>query len=97
MIIIYITNPTKEKAKEIAKHLLDKKLIACANLIDSNSLYKWEGELKDENEVILLAKTTEDKFEEVKKEVKKIHPYDIPCILKIPAEANKEYSEWLEK
>ncbi len=95
-IFVYITNPTKKEAKKIAKHLLGKKLIACGNIFPINSLYWWEGKIVDENEFVLIAKTTNTNFEKVKKEVEKIHSYKIPCIIKIPVSSNKKYFNWLK-
>jgi len=83
MIIIYVTCKNKEEAKKIAKAMIDKKLVACANIINSDSLYNWQGKLQDTHESILLMKTSEDRFEKVKEQVKAIHSYDTPCILKI--------------
>ncbi|HIH42570.1 TPA: divalent-cation tolerance protein CutA [Candidatus Woesearchaeota archaeon] len=97
MIIIYITCKNNKEAQKIAKHLLDKKLIACANILSSKSLYKWKGKLEKQNEAILLLKTTEGKFESVKENVKKLHSYKIPCILKLKADVNSEYLDWLRK
>ena len=94
-IFVYITNPTKEEAKKIAKYLLEKKLIACANIFPIDSLYLWKGKIADENEFVLIAKTTEDKFEKVKNEVEKMHSYSIPCVIKIPVSSNKKYFDWL--
>ena len=96
-IFVYITNPTKKEAKKIANRLLKKKLIACANVFPINSLYWWEGKIVDENEFVLIAKTSDANFEKVKKEVEKIHSYKIPCIIKIPVSSNKEYFDWLKK
>jgi len=96
-VFIYITNPSEEKAKEIAKHLIGKKLIACGNIFPINSLYKWKGKLEDEKEFVLLAKTIEKNFEKVKQEIEKIHPYDVPCIVKIPVNSNEKYFEWVKK
>jgi len=96
-VFVYITNPTKEEARKIAKHLLSKKLIACANIYSGiNSIYPWKGKIADETEHILIAKTTEANFEKVKNEVEKIHSYTIPCIVKIPVSSNKKYFEWLK-
>ena len=94
-IFCYITNPSEEEAKKIAKHLLENKLIACANIFPINSLYHWEGKIADENEFILIGKTTEGNFTKVKEEVEKIHSYDIPCIIKLKVEGNEKYFEWL--
>lgn len=96
-IFVYITNPTKKGAKKIARYLLRKKLIACANIFPISSLYRWEGKIIDENEFVLIAKTTKTNFEKVKKEVEKIHSYKIPCIIKIPVSSNKKYFDWLKK
>lgn len=94
-ISVYITNPSEEKAREIARHLLERRLIACGNIVPSRSLYWWEGKIEDQNEHILLCKTTEEKWEQVKTEVEKIHPYSVPCILKFPFQANERYATWL--
>lgn len=95
-IFIYITNPSLEEAKKIAKHLLEKKLVACTNIFPINSLYWWEGKIADENEFVTIAKTTEENFEKVKTEVEKIHPYTIPCITKIPVSSNEKFFNWLK-
>ena len=96
LVLVYITNPSEEKAKEIARKLLEKRLIACGNIFPINSLYWWEGKIADEEEWVLICKTTEERFEAVKAQVEDIHPYDVPCILKIPANANTKYFEWLK-
>lgn len=96
-VFIYITNPTKKEAKKIAKHLLEKRLIACANIFSVNSLYWWEKKIVDDNEFILIAKTTKESFGKVEREVKKIHSYKIPCIIKIPVSSNKKYFNWLKR
>ena len=96
MIIIYITCKNKSEAEKIANHLLKNKLIACANIFPINSLYKWKGKLQKDKEYVLLAKTLKSKAKEVEKEVKKIHSYDIPCIIKKEVTANKEYMRWIK-
>jgi periplasmic divalent cation tolerance protein len=66
-VFIYITNPTKEEAKKIAKHLLEKKLIGCANIFGPiNSIYNWQDKIIYETEFVLIAKTSEVNFEKVK-------------------------------
>lgn len=97
MILVYITNPTKEEAKKIAKHLIQEKLIACANVFPIESFYRWEGKMTDEPEFVLLGKTREDNYDKIVNEIEKIHSYDVSCILKLPMEANEKYKDWLEK
>lgn len=94
-IFVYITNTSKEEASKLGKHLVEKKLVACVNIFPINSIYLWEGKITEDKEFVTLCKTTEDKFEELEKEVKNIHSYKIPCITKIPVESNKEYEAWI--
>ncbi len=93
MKLIYITCKDTEEAEKISKHLLRKRLIACANIFPIKSMYLWEGKITDDNEVVLLAKGMD--YENIKKEVKKIHSYKIPCILKINVDGNSEYLNWV--
>ena len=95
-IFVYITNPTKREARKIAKFLLEKRLIACANIFPIESLYWWKRKIENEKEFVLIAKTTKENFEKVKKEVEKIHSYSIPCIVKIPVSSDKKYFDWLK-
>ena len=97
LIFVYITNPTRKEAKKIAKHLLKKKLIACANIFPIDSLYWWEGKIVQEKEFVLIAKTKKENFEKVKREVENIHSYEIPCIVKIPVSSNEKYYKWIKK
>ncbi|MBU0629022.1 MAG: divalent-cation tolerance protein CutA [Nanoarchaeota archaeon] len=97
MILIYITAKDKAEAKKISKHLLEKKLVACINIFPIESMYWWKGKIEEGNEVVIIAKTKEENYNKVKEEVKKIHSYSVPCILKIKADANEEYQKWIEK
>lgn len=97
MIIIYITCKDNAEAQKIAQHLLEQKLIACANVYSIQSMYHWKGKIQNDEEYVCICKTLADKYELVKLEVKKIHSYEIPCILKIDAEGNEEYITWLGK
>jgi len=95
MVIVYITNPSLEKAKELAKHLLNKRIVACANIYQSNSMYWWEGAIVDEDEYIMVAKTVEENFDVLRREVLELHDYQIPSIIKIPAIANQQFVQWI--
>ena len=97
MTLIYITCKDEDEAVKISKLLLDKKLIACSNMHTIRSMFMWEGKMQDEKEYVMMAKTKERNFEEIKKEVERIHSYDIPCILKIDAEANESFDKWVNE
>jgi len=94
-ILIYVTYPNIEKANKVISHLLKKKLIACANFFPIKATSCWTGKIKECDEVVSILKTKKENWNEVKSEVKKIHPYKIPCIMKLDAEANEEYEKWI--
>lgn len=93
--IVYITHPNEEKAKEIADHLLKMRLIACANIFPITSAYWWNGEIVKEGEWVSIVKTTLGNWEQLKEETARVHPYEVPCILKMEVEANEEYYHWI--
>ena len=97
MTLVYITCKDRKEAEMISNHLLRKRLIACANIFPIKSTYWWKGKITKSNEHVMIAKTSNKNFKKLVIEVKKIHSYEIPCILKINATANKEYEEWLNK
>ena len=97
MIIIYITNPNLKEAKKIGSVLLKKKLIACVNYFPIESSYQWKGKIETSKEIVSLLKTRKENWEKVKREVKKIHPYETPCIIKIKAEANGKFVKWIKE
>lgn len=94
-IIVYVTNKNLKQAKKIAGHLLEKKLIACANFFPIKSSYWWKGNIENDKEIVSLLKTKKKNWKKIKTEVKKIHPYEIPCIIKLDVKVNKEYKNWI--
>ena len=97
MALAYITCSDKKEAEKISRHLLKKRMIACANMFPIKSMYWWNKKIANENEYVVFAKTDEKHFKDLINEVKKLHSYKIPCILKIEAKANKEYEDWVNK
>ncbi len=96
-VLIYITNPSKDEATRIAEHLLNMRLIACANIFKINSLYWWQDEIVNEDEYVLIGKTTKENYEGVKEEVRKIHSYSVTCVIKIPVSSNESYFNWVRR
>jgi len=97
-VIIMVTTATREEAETIACHLLEEKLIACANILDAvSSLFWWTGNIDRAKEHILLMKSRLDLFEKLSEEVKSLHSYEVPEILALPiAKGSQDYVEWLE-
>jgi periplasmic divalent cation tolerance protein len=96
-IFVYVTNPNEKEAKKIAMHLLRKRLVACTNTFPIKSHYLWKEKIENAKEVVLILKTRKENFEKVKKEIKKIHPYSLPCIIKFDVEANEDFENWIKK
>jgi len=94
-IVVYVTHENKEEAEKIAKQLLEKKLIACYNIFPITSGYWWKGNIANSDEYVSLLKTQSENWEKVKQEVESMHPYETPCIMKLDAEANDSYAEWI--
>lgn len=96
-IIIYVTHPTEEHANKISSHLIEKKLVACSNTFPMKSSYWWQGNIENEEECVSILKTIQENFDKVKKEIEKIHDYEVPCIMKMEVEANESYEKWIRE
>ena len=95
-IAVYITHPSMREARRVVNHLLEKRLIACANLFPVKSLYRWKGRVENSSEVVSIVKTRRGNWSRLKSEVGRIHGYEVPCIMKLNAEANDAYERWVE-
>lgn len=96
MILVYVPCGSYDEAKKIAFNLLEEKLIACANITESKSIYWWDGKVCDEDEHIILAKTTETVFEKVRDKILELHSYELPCIIGIKvADVNPGFANWV--
>jgi periplasmic divalent cation tolerance protein len=92
-----MTAATAEEAERIASMLVEARLAACVQILPSiKSVYRWKGEIVRENEVLLSAKTTREKFAELDRAVRAIHSYETPEIVALPIAAISDaYLEWL--
>lgn len=95
--LIYMTFADKAEAEKIASALLEKKLIACANIFAPHTaVYEWEGEVKTEEETAGLFKTEERHFAEIESLVKSLHSYDTPCIIGWQTDKSEaDFSNWV--
>ncbi len=96
---IYVTAADEDQAADLARALLERGLIACANLLPRvRSLYLWNGEVQDDHEVAMLLKTRNDRVEELVVAVERLHPYDVPCVVAWPIVAGSEaYLDWVRE
>jgi periplasmic divalent cation tolerance protein len=98
-IVILSTAPDADKAAEIAKALVEEHLVACVNIIPGlRSIYRWEGKIADEAEVLCIIKTARDRFDQVAARIKSLHPYSVPEVIALPIVKGFEpYLEWVRK
>lgn len=97
MFIIYITFKNKKEATYICKELLNKKLIRCANIIDNvTSIYQWDGNIEEANEVIAIIKCQEKLVDEAIETAKKLHSYECAAIMAIKVvKTTKEFNNFI--
>ena len=96
-IIVLVTTPNKAEAEKIAQALLEKKLIACANIINSvTSFFFWLGKVERAEECLVVMKSRRDLFGELAGCLKGLHSYEVPEILAVPiVEGSKAYLGWM--
>ena len=94
---IYMTTKDKAEARSIGRYLVESRLAACVNILDRmNSMYIWRGEFQDDQEAVMIAKTTQDKVPDLIEAVKARHSYEVPCIVALPiADGSPEFLQWI--
>ena len=97
--VIYCTVPNDFSANLIASTLIDENLAACVNIVPSiTSIYKWEGSVQTDSELLLIIKTQQSKFNDVEKRIKELHENSIPEIIAVPIiKGSEEYQNWIIK
>ncbi|TET49007.1 MAG: divalent-cation tolerance protein CutA, partial [Dehalococcoidia bacterium] len=98
-IVILITSDSIEEADHIARVLLEKKKVACVNILRGiDSYFWWEGKVDSARENLLIAKTRASLLPEVVALVRKIHSYDVPEVIALPIiGGNQDYLDWIEQ
>ncbi len=95
--VVLMTAPNETVAASIARTLVEEKLAACGNLIPKvRSIYRWQDEVCDDPEVLVLFKTTDDRFESMKNRLIDLHPYECPEVLQIDVRGGSaDYLAWV--
>ena len=98
-IVVFMTAGSVDEARRIAQQLVETRLAACVQILpEIESIYRWQGEVQREKEVLMLAKTSREQFEELEKSVRAIHSYETPEIVAVPMAAISEpYRSWLNE
>src|SRR5512146_3053978 len=96
-LVVLVTAPTAEKAAELARAVVEERLAACGNVVPGlRSIYRWEGEVHDDAEALLVLKTTRARFDALRDRVLALHPYDVPEVIAVAVEAGSAaYLAWI--
>ncbi len=95
----YITCSKKKEAYKIAEFLVKKKLVACANIIHNvDSVFSWKGKVARTKEILIFGKTMNKNVQKIIKIVKKLHSYEVPCIIFFDIKnGNTDFLKWIIK
>lgn len=98
-VVVFITCADEKEGEKISQGLVEKKLVACVNLVPKIiSRYWWQGKIETASEVLLIIKTKKSLVDKLITEVKKLHSYTVPEIIALPIIAgNKDYLAWIDK
>ena len=94
--IYYVPCPKDGTAQKLITALLEMKLIACGNVINSQSLYVWENEAVSDDEDVAVMKTLPERHTAIEEALKKLHPYKIPALIRWTAKCNSAYFDWIK-
>lgn len=95
--VVLITAPDGDAAVGLARQLVDERLAACVNVVPGvRSVYRWEGEVQEDPEALLVAKTRASLVPELERRLAHLHPYDVPeCVTLAPEQVEARYLAWL--
>jgi periplasmic divalent cation tolerance protein len=95
--IVYSTIDNIQDARKIANALVDEQLVACVNIIPKiESIYRWKGKIENAEELLIIAKTTDENVKKTIQRIKILHSYDVPDIIVLPIIGGlKEYLDYI--
>jgi periplasmic divalent cation tolerance protein len=95
--LMFCTCPDEATAQAIAETLVGERLAACANLVPGiRSIYRWEGQIQRDSEVLLLIKTAAGRVPALTDRLRGLHPYEVPEIISVPiTEGLPDYLSWI--
>ena len=96
-LIVLSTAGSEEEARKIARHMVDRQLAACVNIVPQiESIYRWQGKVEEASEWLLLIKTTSERFPAVRDALLELHSYDVPeCVAIAVEDGSAGYLDWI--
>jgi len=98
-IQVFTTTGNKDDAKKITRDLVEKRLVACAQVFGPiMSTYRWKGKIEEEEEWLCILKSRYERYEKLEESIRIIHPYEEPEILALPVvKGSRGYLEWMDR
>lgn len=99
VVVVLSTFPDEGKAGEVAGILVERQVAACVNVVGGvRSIYRWQGEVRNDSEVLAVIKTTRGRYAELEAALLELHPYEVPEILALPvAPGAPAYLDWVKE
>jgi periplasmic divalent cation tolerance protein len=96
-VVVLVTAPSAGKAAELARALVEERLAACGNVVPGlRSVYRWNDAVQEDEEALLLLKTTRARLDALRARVVALHPYEVPEVIALPVEAgHAPYLAWI--
>jgi periplasmic divalent cation tolerance protein len=96
-IVVFCTADSPEIAERVARGLVDQRLAACVNILPGlRSIYRWQGNTEDAQEILLVIKTSRGLFDSVRQTIEKLHSYEVPEVIALPiVNGSTAYLDWL--
>jgi len=97
LCLLYVTAASRDEALVLGRALVEARLAACANVQDGmRSVYRWQGELREDAEAVLILKTRTDLAEAATARLRQLHSYECPCVVRLPIEGgNPDFLAWI--
>lgn len=95
--VVLCTVPSEDVGVRIARQLVDEQLVACVNIVPGvRSIYRYQGKVEDDRELLLVMKTADDRLEALIPRVRELHPYDVCEVLALAVNAGSQpYLDWV--
>lgn len=97
-VVVLVNCSNLEEAGRIGRQLVAKRLAACVNLVPGvRSWYWWEGKVVEDNEVMVMIKTSRDRLADLEKEVVRLHSYAVPEVIALQVvDGSRNYLNWID-
>ncbi len=99
-IVVLVTCGSIKEAQQIGRALVERKLVACANILQApvRSIYRWKGKVDVATEVLLILKSSRSRFGAIDSAIRNMHSYEMPEIIALPiAAGSRNYLDWISR